>query len=312
MKLIVLKRKRGLKGGRGIISVLSVTIGILLFTSVLVFLGKDPFEIFSTIFLSFLSPTVVMDMLILTMLGYALLLSFKASVWNIGAEGQFHIAMIPVVYLLIVKYPEPPLTSFLMILLSIILAGIAGGLWSLIAGFLKSYMKLDEVPVTLILNYIAYYIVNYLVYGPFRGRYVYGYARTDDLREYYSLSVYWTLKVYEGIQGVLTRLISEVVQYFYWLITAILIALLVWFIFSKTTLGLKLRALSSNPDFLITTGVDIRKYYMIVFFISGALVGITGALYLLGYSKRLSYPIEAQTAGYGYLAVLVVWLALLE
>ena len=63
----------------------------------------------------------------------------------------------------------------------VILSAILGAPWATIAGGLRAYLSIDEVPVTLIMNYIAYYILNYLVRGPWKGKETYGYIRTDLL-----------------------------------------------------------------------------------------------------------------------------------
>ncbi len=318
LKFIILKRKKPLKGGKPIISLYSIVLGVILFSLILQATSKNFLDVLRVILMSFTSPSIVLDVLALTMLGYALLLSFKAATWNIGAEGQFFVAMIPLIYLLIVKYPEFPLPG-LMVALATLLAGIMGASWAMLAGLIKAHTGVNEVPITLILNYVAYYIVNYLVYYPFRGRHVYGYTRTDELPKHYTLNVYLKLSSPTPESSPLYPVLRwaydityQLTYYVYWLVVAIATALVVWFILSKTTLGLRLRALGHNPDFLLASGINVKKYYVIALAASGFFVGITSAMYLLSYAKRLSYPIEAQTAGYGYLAILVAWLSLLE
>lgn len=318
LKIVVLKRKKPLRGGKPIISLYSIVLGVILFSLILQAMGKNFLDVSKVVLVSFTSPSIVLDVLALTMLGYALLLSFKAATWNIGAEGQFFIATMPLVYLLIIRYPEFSLPG-LMVTLATLLAGVAGALWAMLAGLIKAYTGINEVPVTLILNYVAYYIVNYLVYYPLRGRYVYGYTRTDELPKQYTLNIYLkpnppapdSTPLYP-VSRWAYEVAYQLTYYAYWLAVTIIVALTVWFILSKTTLGLRLRALGYNPDFLLASGINVKRYYIIALTVSGFFVGITSAMYLLSYAKRLSYPIEAQTAGYGYLAILVAWLSLLE
>ncbi|MEM4482203.1 MAG: ABC transporter permease, partial [Desulfurococcaceae archaeon] len=170
MKIVISKRKRPIRGGKGTISALSVVLGILLFTLILSIVGGDFVKSITLIISSFTSPAIIMDMLVLTMLGYALLLSFKASIWNVGAEGQFFIGTIPVVYLLIVVFRDPPILPGALILVAIVFAALLSGLWGALVGVIKAYTGLDEVPLALILNYVAYHIIDYLVYNPFRGK----------------------------------------------------------------------------------------------------------------------------------------------
>lgn len=319
MKLVILKRKKKIPGGRLAISAYSIALGVVLFAIILHAAGRGFFEVLRVVALSFTSPTIVLDLLALIMLGYALVVPFKSATWNIGAEGQFFIATIPVVYLLIVQFREPPIPPGLMVMGSLVLAGLAGACWALIAGFVKVYARVDEVPITLILNYVAYYIVNYLVYGPFRGKYVYGYNRTDELPPSYSLNVYLRATPPPEEQTAFYPLVKwlydvgyQLTYYAYWLLATVVVAASVWFLLNKTTLGLRIKALGYNPDFLLASGVNVKRYYLIALAISGFLAGLTGAVYLLSYAKRLTYPVEAQTAGYGYLAILVTWLSQLE
>jgi len=70
--------------------------------------------------------------------------------------------------------------------------------------------------------------------------------------------------------------------------------------------------MGSNPRYLQASGVSVRSLIVIVMAISGALIGFAGSLYLFTELGRLPYELERQTAGYGYLAVLVAWLSSLD
>lgn len=67
-----------------------------------------------------------------------------------------------------------------------------------------------------------------------------------------------------------------------------------------------------NPNYLATSGVDVKAFTVATIALSGALVGLIGSLYLFTELGRLPYELERQTAGYGYLAVLVAWLSTLD
>ncbi len=317
IRLVVLRRTRPLKHGRFTTIALSLIAGIVLYTLILAAIGVSPVLTLSIISTSFISSGVVKDFIVLTVLGYALLVAFKGSLWNIGAEGQFYMGAVPVIYLTTIAFYTMGnvsiVQSILVIIGSIILAIIFGGLWGAIAGAIKAYAGVDEVPVTLILNYIAYYLVNILILGPFQGKYVYGYKRTDLIPEAYQLGIKIQLASTGNpiIDGVLSY-VRELIIHGWWLVGLALVVFLVWWFFNKTSLGLKVKVLGSNPDYLVTAGWDVKKVTIATFAISGAIVGFMSALYLLGYLLRLEYPIEGQTAGYGYLAILVAWLSLLD
>jgi len=316
MKLMVVRRKKPLKHGTLVIIALSLAIGILFYTVILSLYGLNPITVIYTILSSFVSPPVIKDFIILTMLGYALLVSFKGALWNIGGEGQLFISTIPVVLLTLYVLPNPssPLHVVLIILASIIAATLMGALWASIAGFIRAYLEIDEVPVTLILNYIAYYVIDILVYGPLKGIRTYGYIRTDEIPAPYRLYISGLRRTATGnpVTDTLMGFVYEVIYYLPWFIAMILIAIATWFILNKTQIGLRIRILGSNPEYLKSTGVNTRLTLVAALSLSGAIVGFTAAFYMLSDLSRLSYPIEGQTAGYGYLAILVAWLSMLE
>ncbi|ACL10946.1 Ribose ABC transporter, permease protein [Desulfurococcus amylolyticus 1221n] len=316
MRILIVRRKTPLKYGTILIILLSLTIGVALFTTILAIQGRSPVEVLGTLLISFVSPSIVKDFIILTMLGYALLVSFKGALWNIGAEGQLFISTIPVIVLTLHVMPNPPsqLHAVTIILLIIIVSTITGAAWASIAGFIRAYLEIDEVPVTLILNYIAYYVVNILVIGPLKGTRVYGYNRTDEIPSIYRLYVTGLERRFTGNPAVDTFLgfIYEVIYYLPWLVAMIIIMFTAWYLLNKTQIGLRIRILGSNPDYLRSVGVNTRLTLVLALTISGAIVGFTSAFYTLSDLLRLSYPIEGQTAGYGYLAILVAWLSMLD
>lgn len=318
MRFVILRRKAPLKYGKALTIVLSLAFGIGIFTTFSAFLGINPIFILESIATTFVFPGIIKDFLILTLLGYALLIAFRGSLWNIGAEGQVHMAYLIMVYITVILFYTREKTISLyssigIIFLSFMCAIMAGALWGGLAGVIKAYAKIDEVPVTLILNYIAYFIGDILVYGPFRGKYVYGYVRTDILPEPYRIDL--RIHIFttgNPIVDTLLGFIREFITYLVWLIGLLLVIVFVYWLFSKTTIGLRIKILGSNPEYLTTLGYDVNKLTVITFMISGAIAGFTAALYYHGSLLRLGYPLEYQTEGYGYLAVLVTWLSHLD
>lgn len=318
MRLVLTRRKKPLKYGGVIVVALSLLTGIGVFALFSWSIGVNPYYVIESILTTFIFPGIVKDFLILSLLGYALLIAFKGSLWNIGAEGQMHMAIIASVYVTLILFftlekTVPIHVSIGVVLLSIVLATIAGALWGGLAGAIKAYTGVDEVPVTLILNYIAYFIGNILVYGPFRGKYVKGYGRTDSLPAPYKLSIS-VKKTITGdpVMDTLNGYLLEAIIYFSWIIALIIIAIFTYWLFNKSSLGLKIKILGSNPEYLVTIGVDVKRTTVIAFMLSGAIAGLTGALYYHGALWRLEYPLEYQTMGYGYLAILVTWLSMLD
>ncbi|MEM0218686.1 MAG: ABC transporter permease, partial [Desulfurococcaceae archaeon] len=319
MHVVVLKRKQPLKYGVLAVMLPSIILGVAVFTLINWISGADPISTLQLIATSFVSPIVIKDVILLTMLGYALLVSFKAAIWNIGGEGQFFMGalatVVTILYLLPENPPEnqAPLYMVTGLFFSVVLASLAGAAWAFIAGLIKAYAKLDEVPVTLLLNYIAYYLINYLVYYPLRGRRVYGYVRTDEIPSVYRVNIRLLIPTPEDpVTRALVFAVQQVIYYAVWILGALLLAVLTWFILRRTRIGLYIQIHGSNPEYLAALGIDPRKVAISAITLSGLLVGYASAFYTLGDMFRISYPVQEVTGGYGFLAVLVAWLSLLE
>lgn len=317
MKITILKRKKEIRYNVVISSFISILFGITIYLIILGLFGVNIVDAIIILGRSFSSPTIIKDFLILCLMGYGLLLSFKASIWNIGGEGQFYIAMIPGVALtLLVFSPEESLAkapASLVILLAIITGALAGAAWATIAGVLKAFLNIDEVPVTLILNYIAYYLLNYLVSGPLKGRKTYGYLRTDEIPEIYRLNaVLPIVQAKNPIEEALYGLITQATYYLAILIAGVLIFIFTWWLFNYTKLGLYIKILGTNPDYLLASGINTKALVISIMALSGSIIGLTGSLYLLVEWGRIPYGIQSHTPSYGYQAILASWLSMLD
>ena len=336
MRLIVTKRVKPLKFGGIIIPFLSIVVGIFLATIALYGLARvPPLLVYSAIGQSLISPQMLQTFVMLTILGVALIIPFNAAVWNIGAEGQIVWGMImsafigltvAVRYIIVSPSNLPKYTSMpgmfvlptptvsgayavealtmnpgVAICLMLIAAGVAGAVWALIAGLMRAYLDIDEVATTLIMNYIAYYAYNYIVYGPLQGITIStsGFGLSNALHPAlrFSRISTATTATWEGV--------------------ALMIAIfaIAWFVLRQTTFGLRLRILGSNPQVLRAAGINVRKYIVLALTISGAIAGLVGTilfagnLYQLIKIKTITTP---PTHNIGYTAILVSWLSMLD
>jgi simple sugar transport system permease protein len=317
MKITILKRKKELKYGAVIASLLSILFGITIYLVIIGLFGVNLVEAINILGKSFISPTIMKDFLIIYVMGCGLLLSFKASLWNIGGEGQFYIAMIPgIVITLLLFNPETSSTTapaFIVVLLVIITGSIVGAVWAAVAGTLKAFMNIDEVPVTLILNYIAYYLVNHLVSGPLKGKKTYGYLRTDEIPGIYRLNIILPItRTGNQFEEAVYSFLTQVSYYIALLVTAIAISVFTWWLFKYTKLGLYIKIMGSNPEYLYATGVNTKMLTLLIMALSGSIIGLSGSLYLLVEWGRIPYGIQSHTPGYGYLAILASWLSMLD
>jgi simple sugar transport system permease protein len=315
VRLVVIRRKTPLRYPIWFNTLVSALLGVVVYLTIMTLSGSNPVYVLVNIARSFISPSIVKDFFILTAMGCALLVAFRAALWNIGGEGQFYMAMLPgaVLTLFIFNPQYNPAPPPLVILLVAILGMIMGAAWALLAALFRAYLGIDEVPVTLILNYIAYYTINYLVYGPLKGRYTYGYLRTDEIPEVYRTNIRVQLAP-RGVplEATLLSLIIQLAYYLALLVLAIVIYVFTWWFFKYCKLGLYVKVHGSNPGYLQAQGINVKHVTLLAMAISGALIGLTGSVYLLSELGRIPYELERQTAGYGYLAILVAWLSLLD
>ena len=279
-----------------IIPIIALLAGIAISVIILyVLMGASPAAVLSAIVYGFTRPGVVAKTFVaLTIVGIALLVSFKGSIWNIGGEGQITFGLMAATWVALftaLPFINPGLAQVSMI----ILAMVAGGFWAFLAALPRAYLGLDEVPVTLIMNYIAYYIVDILVRGPWLGKHVYNYIRTDTIPSQVMFpQVPGTTMTWDG------------------LFLLIILFVGVWYLLRNTSIGLRIRILGNNPNLLRSSGISVPLMIIVALTISGLIAGSVGALYLGGDVYRISYPVEAHTANYGYTGILVAWLSMLE
>jgi simple sugar transport system permease protein len=264
-------------------------------------MGIDIVSFFGTFYQTIVSYTGLLEPLVfLAIIGTAITIGFYGSFWNVGAEGQYVMGMLGAIFLTMfsplssVFTQDNALLTALSKVVVVVFGGLLGATWSLIPGMLKAYAKVTEVPVLLLMNYIAYNISDYLTAGPWKGRYTYGYIRTDLIPESARLTV---------IPGL------EMLRYE--VLAAVALIIIIAYIFLEhTKLGLKVKFLGTNPVALRSSGYDDRVITLLTAALSGFVVGLAGSLRLLGYDYRLPYNIgDGKTGFYGYTAILVAWLS---
>ncbi|HZQ09704.1 MAG TPA: ABC transporter permease, partial [Anaerolineae bacterium] len=211
--------------------------------------------------------------------GLAVALGFKAGLFNIGAEGQLFMGAIFAVY---VGYSSTGLPWFIHLPLAII-AGIAGGaLWGAIPGFLKAKTGAHEVINTIMMNYIAFLLADWLLNGPMKAQG--GAPRSPEIEASAYLPVLFPppLRIHWGI-----FLAIGAVLFVYWFL---------W----KTTLGFEMRTVGANPNAARYAGISITRNFVLAMGMSGGLAGLAGANELLGLNHYLA---NAFSPGYGFDAI---------
>ncbi|WP_285114384.1 ABC transporter permease [Leifsonia sp. fls2-241-R2A-40a] len=222
----------------------------------------------------------------LVIAGLGVLVSFRAGFFNVGAQGQIYVgALTATVVGLAVPAPGP--------LLSVLcaLAGMAGGaVWALIAAVLKVVFGTDEVLSTLMLNFIAVLLVQYVAGGPLRDK-----AGSSAVASTTALPQ--DARVSNGL-GVSPTL----------LIVAILAVVLVWVWASSTRSGLTTELLGRNPVVVRWQGASSGRLAFVCFGAAGAAAGLAGSLDVLGPAGRL---VAGFSPDIGFTAVLVALVGML-
>ena len=220
--------------------------------------------------------------LILT--GLAIGFAFRCRLWNIGAEGQLYFGAIGAVVIALTAVGQIPVFG---VIIAIIFGAIFGGAWAAIAGLLKSRLGVNEIIVTVMLNFIAILFVDFLVRGgPLQAV---GFEPQTEL-------IPITAQLPMLIEG--TRLHAG-------FLLAIGAAILVFLILFKSKLGFSLRSTGVNPKAASYAGIDIKKSILITIIISGAIAGIAGAALVQGVNDRL---LPGISPGYGFIAIVIALL----
>jgi simple sugar transport system permease protein len=213
----------------------------------------------------------------------AFLVSYKAGLFNIGAEGQFLMGAIASAFVGIYLEGLPRVIHVPVVLLA---SMIAGGLWGLIPALLKSRFDAHEVITTMMLSYVAQYFTSYLVNYPLKAP---GWV-SQTVRLPTSAELLRILPPTQLSSGIYI---------------AVIMVILVWFLFKKTILGYELRAIGLNPSAAENAGININKGIILSMVLSGAIAGLGGAVEIMGVHKRF---IDGFSPGYGWdgLAVALV------
>ncbi len=198
--------------------------------------------------------------------GIAIALSWRSGFENLGSEGQMIIGAM-VAAIVGVYMPGP---SFIVTIIAILAAMVAGGLYAYLAVLLEKQYKVQILISTLMMNYIAVHFTSYLVSFPLRDN-----TGIAGLSQTYRIS--------EGVQ--LPKLLQGYNLHF-GLIIAIILVILLYIFTEKSVLGYETKMIGSNPFFAIYGGINRSKMMLLAMLISGAISGFAGAGEVLGMQQR--------------------------
>lgn len=273
---------------RPLILCLSVLLALIIGAIILALHGIPPLEAYAQMFggafcTAYGLSEILVKAIPLMLIGLGVGIAFRMVLWNIGAEGQYCMGAI---FACAVALFVPPSKMLVPLMLA---AGFLGGaLWGLIPGALKAFLGTNEIITTLMMNYIAIYALNFLVYGPWKDPGGYKFPMTAVIPESARLAQFWTTRVHLG------------------LVFAVALILLFHIIMSKTRWGYEIRILGENPEAARYAGINITRNILLVMLVSGGIAGISGMFELAGIQHRLQHGFNL---GYGYTAIIIAWLA---
>lgn len=218
----------------------------------------------------------------LILAGLAVALPFRAGLFNVGGEGQIYLGGLGATLVGLYLTGLPPILHVPLALG----AGIAGGAgWGALAGLLRARRGLNEIITTIMLNFIAFWLVSYLVHGPLKDPASFGYAWTPEVLESARLPVLFDRARIDLGFGL-----------------ALLAALVMGFVLWRTTFGFEVRMTGHSATVAHATGIPVRRATILVMALGGGLAGLAGACVVLGQQHRLS---TFFSPGYGFDAIAV-------
>lgn len=278
------------------ITAFALLVAFIVMSFIFLGFGVNPFDAFYVIFSwAFFTPagfaSTISRSIPLILCGVGLAIAFKAIFWNIGAEGQLLMGAIVAVGIALFV---PGVPDFLLLPVILLMGFLVGAAWGIFPAYLKVKFEANEVITTLMLNYVAFRLVKYLVYGPWQGKHVFNFPYSDMIP-----SAAWD------------PVIPGTSIYIVGFSLAILSAVLFHYFMNRTTLGYEIRVVGENINAAKYAGINYLKVFLIVMLISGGLSGLAGSALITGVHHRLQNP-EAISPGYGYTAIIVAWLARLS
>jgi simple sugar transport system permease protein len=218
--------------------------------------------------------------------GLAVALGFKCGLFNIGAEGQLAMGAM---FAAVAGVAFAGLPMIIHLPLALVIGMLGGALWGAIAGLLRAKTGAHEVITTIMLNYIAIRLTDYLIKGPFKDQ---------------SASAPRTAFI--SPQAELPFLFGEDYRLHAGFLLAIVVAFFIWWLLNKTTIGFEIRTVGANPDAAQYAGMSITRNFLLAMALSGGLAGLAGTTTVLGLEHNLK---ASFSAGYGFDSIAIALLA---
>jgi simple sugar transport system permease protein len=241
----------------------------------LLFLKVNPIEAYKALWdgafgssNAFAETLVKATPLLLVALGICI--SFRGDVINIGGEGQMIVGAILATW---IGLTFTGLPGWLGITLAMLAGFLGGAVWGGIPGFLKAYFSVNEILSTVMMNAIAVQLMNFLLRGPM----------IDPSQAELASKIPQTARLLEIFR--LPRLVPT--RLHLGALIAVILAILVYILLWRTTLGYRIRAVGQNPHASRYAGIKVQRYVVLALLLSGAFSGLAGATQVYGVNYRM-------------------------
>src|SRR6266498_5217748 len=206
----------------------------------------------------------------LLLVGLGICISFRGDVINIGGEGQMIVGALLATW---VGLTFTNLPGWFVITLAMLAGFVGGAIWGGIPGVLKAYFRVNEILSTVMMNAIAVQLMNFLLRGvlidPIQAQRVSKIPQTARLLDAFHLPRLIPTRLHLGA------------------LIAVILAVLVYILLWRTTLGYRIRAVGQNPHASRYAGIKVQRYVVLALLLSGAFAGLAGATQVFGVNYRM-------------------------
>jgi len=223
---------------------------------------------------AFGSPNALAETLVkatpLLLVGLGICIAYRGNVINIGGEGQMIVGALLATW---VGLNFSGLPGWAMIIVGMLAGMVGGGVWGGIPGLLKAYFNVNEILSTVMMNAIAVQLMNFFLTGPMM----------DPNQVNVSSQIPQTARLDEAMR--LPRLVPT--RLHLGALIAVVLAVLVYILLWRTTLGYRIRAVGQNPSAAKYAGINVKRYIVLALLLSGAFAGLAGVTQVYGVNYRM-------------------------
>jgi simple sugar transport system permease protein len=259
----------------GLLPVFAALAALVVGAVILLFLDVNPIEAYKALFEgAFGSPNALAETIVkatpLLLVAIGICISFRGDVINIGGEGQMIVGALLATW---VGLSLTGLYGWFVILLAMIAGFLGGAFWGGIPGYLKAYFNVNEILSTVMMNAIAVQLMNFLLRGPM----------IDPSQAELASKIPQTARLLEFFR--LPRLVPT--RLHLGALIAVGLAILVYILLWRTTLGYRIRAVGQNPHAARYAGINVQHFVVLALLLSGAFAGLAGTNQVFGVNYRM-------------------------